>query len=197
MLRYLGEVYGSLVQTVPDAAKTDAVHDVIAYLRALLERVDTSLVEGVGEHAPPRAARRAAHAAGARTAAFYDLAADPRELRARVRAELHRLARALAADDWEEAARLVHRDADDPWTPERFQRALEPFRAEYGEIVFTPRARDNAWTRLEPDGPRRWRATQVLLDRENDNLWCIEAAIDLSGERDPVGPLLRVQRIGT
>ena len=39
--------------------------------------------------------------------------------------------------------------------------------------------------------------TQVLLDRENDNLWCIEAAVDLSGERDPVGPLLRVQRIGT
>jgi hypothetical protein len=127
----------------------------------------------------------------------YDLAADPRELRARVRAELHRLARALAAGDWEEASRLVHRDPDDPWTPERFERSLESFRAEYGEIVFTPRARDNEWTRLEPDGARRWRATQILLDRDDDNFWCIEAEVDLSGERDPVGPLLRVQRIGT
>ena len=197
LLRYLGEVYGSLVQTVPDAAKTDAVHDVIAYLRALLERVDTSLVKEWESmlHPELRDAPPTPQAPAPRR--FYDLAADPRELRARVRAELHRLARALAADDWEEAARLVHRDPDDPWTPERFQRALAPFRAEYGEIVFTPRARDNAWTRLEPDGPRRWRATQVLLDRENDNLWCIEAAVDLSGERDPVGPLLRVQRIGT
>jgi hypothetical protein len=127
----------------------------------------------------------------------YDLAADPRELRARVRAELHRLTRALAARDWEEAARSVHRDPDEPWTPERFARALEPFRAEYGDVVFTPRARENQWTRLEPDGPRRWRATQVLVDRDDDNLWCLEGEIDLENERDPVGPLLRLTRIGT
>jgi hypothetical protein len=114
-----------------------------------------------------------------------------------VRAELHRLVRALAEGNWEEAAHCVHADPEDPWTPERFERALAPFRAEYDEIVFTPRARANEWTRLEPDGPRRWRATQVLLDRADDNLWCVEATVDLSGERDPVGPLLRLERIGT
>jgi hypothetical protein len=131
------------------------------------------------------------------SARAYDLAADPRELRARVRAELHALTRALAERNWEEASHSVHRDPDEPWTPERFARALAPFHEEYGEIVFTPRARESQWTRLEPDGPRRWRATQVLLDGSDDNLWCVEAEIDLSGERDPVGPLLRLTRIGT
>jgi hypothetical protein len=193
LLRYLGEVYGSLVQTVPDAAKTDAVRDVIAYLRALLERVDSSLVgEWESLLHPDPAAQPTAPVLRA-----WDLAGDPRELRARVRAELHRLARALAARDFEEAARCVRQDPDDPWTPERFARALGPFREEYGEIVFTPRARENQWTRLEPAGPRRWRATQVLLDREGDNLWHVAAEIDLGSERDPVGPLLRVTRIGT
>jgi len=200
LLRYLGEVYGSLVQTVPANAKTDAVQDVIAYLRAMLERVDSSLVaEWESLLHPEVAAARGApgHPAQARVPRGYDLAADPRELRARVRAELHGLTRALAARDWEEAARLVHQDADDPWTAERFARALAPFQADYGEIVFTPRARENQWTRLEPDGPRRWRATQVLVDREDDNLWHIAAEVDLGVERDPVGPLLRLTRIGT
>ncbi|HXZ84014.1 MAG TPA: DUF3516 domain-containing protein, partial [Myxococcota bacterium] len=195
LLRYLGEVYGSLVQTVPAGAKTEAVHDVIAYLRALLERVDTSLVEEWESLLHPEL--RAAAAPGPAPARAYDLAADPRELRARVRAELHGLVRALAASDWAEAIRCVRSDPHDPWTAERFERALQPFRAEYGEIVFTPRARASEWTRLEPDGPRRWRATQVLLDRAEDNLWCLEATVDLSDERDPVGPLLRLERIGT
>ncbi|HXX49650.1 MAG TPA: DUF3516 domain-containing protein, partial [Myxococcota bacterium] len=195
LLRYLGEVYGSLAQTVPAGAKTDAVQDVIAYLRALLERVDTSLVEEWESLLHPELRARAA--AGPAPARAYDLAADPRELRARVRAELHGLVRALAESDWEEAARCVRSDPDEPWTAERFERTLQPFRAEYGEIVFTPRARASEWTRLEPDGPRRWRATQVLLDRADDDLWCVEATVDLSGERDPVGPLLRLERIGT
>ncbi len=194
LLRYLGEVYGSLVQTVPSAAKTDAVYDVIAYLRAELERVDSSLVAEWESLLHPDLAAPVPATPAPR---LYDLAADPRELRARVRAELHRLTRALAARDFEEAARCVHQDPDDPWTAERFEQSLAPFRAEYGEIVFTPRARENQWTRLEPEGPRRWRATQVLLDRADDDLWCIEAEIDLAGERDPVGPLLRVHRIGT
>jgi superfamily II DNA helicase RecQ len=194
LLRYLGEVYGSLVQTVPSAAKTDAVYDVIAWLRATLERVDSSLVAEWESLLHPDLAAREPAAPAPRA---YDLAVDPRELRARVRAELHRLTRALSERDWEEAARCVHRDPHDPWTPERFAQSLEPFRAEYGDIVFTPRARESQWTRLEPADARRWRATQVLLDRADDHLWCIEAEIDLSGERDPVGPLLRLVRIGT
>jgi uncharacterized protein DUF3516/RAD3-like DEAD/DEAH box helicase len=196
LLRYLGEVYGSLVQTVPAGAKTDAVQDVIAYLRALLERVDSSLVEEWESLLHPELRPAPAGAPAPAPTRRYDLAADPRELRARVRAELHRLLHALAASDWEEATHCVKRDADDPWTAARFERALAPFRAEYGEIVFTPRARSNDWTRLEPDGPRRWRATQVLVDREDDNQWCVEGTIDLTGEHDPVGPLLRLERIG-
>ncbi|MFI5314497.1 MAG: DEAD/DEAH box helicase [Myxococcota bacterium] len=194
LLRYLGEVYGSLVQTVPAAAKTDAVYDVIAYLRAMIERVDSSLVAEWESLLHPELAAPEPAAPALRS---YDLAADPRELRARVRAELHRLTRALAARDWEEAARCVRQDPRDPWPAARFAEALEPFRAEYGEIVFAPRARANEWTRLEPAGPRRWRATQVLVDRADDNLWCLEGEIDLGAERDPVGPLLRLARIGT
>src|SRR4030095_1638335 len=45
LLRYLSQVHKALVKSLPDAAKTDAVSDVIAFLRAAIAGVDTSLLE--------------------------------------------------------------------------------------------------------------------------------------------------------
>ena len=201
LLRYLSNVYGTLVQTVPEAAKTEAVHDVIAYFRAMLERVDSSLVdEWESMLRPGLSLAERDQQEQARSAAAllrgYDLARDERALRARARAELHALVRALARRDFEEAARGVQPDPDDVWTARRFESALAPFFAEHDEIVFTPRARQAEWTRFEPAGPRRWKVSQVLLDPAEENDWYVSGEIDLSGEVEPVGPLLRVRHVG-
>jgi hypothetical protein len=197
LLRYLSNVYGTLVQTVPEAAKTEAVQDVVAYFRTMLERVDSSLVDEWESLLRPGAPAGTPRGDAAPTRLrSYDLARDERGLRARARAELHALVRALAQRDWEEAARCVHPDPDDPWTARRFEAALEPFFAEHEEIVFTPRARQAEWTRMLPDGPRRWQLTQVLLDPAGDDDWHVSAEIDLSDEVEPIGPLVRVRRIG-
>jgi hypothetical protein len=184
------------VQTVPEGARTEAVHDAIAYFRAMLERVDSSLVDEWESLIDPES-RRAEAAPASTPARVYDLARDERALRARARAELHRLVRALAERDWEEAQACVRPDPDDLWTAKRFEQALAPFFAEHGEIVFTPAARSAEWTRIVADGPRRWAVTQVLLDAADDNDWFIAGEIDLLSETEPVGPLLRLSRIGT
>ena len=105
--------------------------------------------------------------------------------------------RALAARDYEEAARWVHPDPADPWDAARFEAALAPFHAEYGAIVFTPDARRAHHTRCA----RRVRAastsTQVLVDASGDNLWALHGEVDLRQERDPELPLVRLVRIGT
>jgi hypothetical protein len=194
LLRYISQVYGTIVQTVPEGARTEAVHDAIAYFRAMLERVDSSLVDEWESLLRPEARPAEAAAVPARV---YDLARDERALRARARAELHRLVRALAEHDFEEASACVRRDPEDPWTPQRFERALAPFFGRHGEIVFNQAARHAEWTRIVADGPRRWSVTQVLLDRDDDNDWCIAGEIDLSAETEPVGPLLRLSSIGT
>ena len=36
LLRYLSQVYKTLDQNVPDQVKTEAVHDIVAFLRAML-----------------------------------------------------------------------------------------------------------------------------------------------------------------
>ena len=194
LLRYLGQVYGTLSQTVPEAARSEGLEDVLAFFRVMLERVDASLVEEWEEllHPERREARRAERAqAGA------EASPQPRALAARARAELHRLVRALAARDFEEAARCVRRDPDDPWDAARFEAELAPFFAEHERIVFTPEARKAEWTRSRPAGPRRLEATQVLLDPEGENLWCLEAWMEVPSDESAEGPWLRLRRIGT
>jgi hypothetical protein len=180
-----------LVRSLPDADKTEGVDDVIAYFRAVLQGVDASLLQAWQALRSPAAA-----AESAPPPPPYDLARDQRGLLARTRAELHRLVRALAHKDWEEAAACVRQDEGDRWDAERFASALAPFFEEYGRLEFTPDAGLAHRTRVAAAGPRRWQVAQVLVDPAGDELWALHGEIDLSREKDPEGPLVRLLRIG-
>jgi hypothetical protein len=192
LLRYLGQVHDTLDQGVPEAEKTDAIHDALSFFRTLLARVDSSLLDAWHARVEGRSAPEARPA----PAPAAPRALDPRALRARVRAELHALVRALAHRDFEEAARCVASDPDDPWDAERFAAALDPYFAEHERIVFEPHARQAHWTTLRERGPGRFDVAQVLVDPEDENLWCVEGEIALPGPRLPDGPLVRLRRIG-
>ncbi len=60
LLRYLSQVFKTLEQTVPAAARTDEVLDVMAHLRSLLRDVDSSLIEEWEALSDPSAGRRSA-----------------------------------------------------------------------------------------------------------------------------------------
>jgi hypothetical protein len=195
LLRHLSQVHNTLVKTVPEGARTDEVYDVIAFLRTLLQGVDSSLVETWEALLHPQ--EREARAEGARAAPPFDLALHERVLAARVRSEMHALVRALASGAFDEATGCVRQDPGDPWDAARFQRALAPFLEEYQYLVFTPEARQSHRTLLRRTTDRTWDVFQVLLDSRGDNMWAIEGAVDLEGERDPAGPLVRLRRIGT
>ncbi len=190
LLRYLSQVHNTLVRSVPLAARTESVYDVIAFLRATLQRVDTSLIEAWEKLVQP------APTPGEAAPRAFDLALHEELLAARVRAELHALVRALAHGDFDEAAGCVRADPDEPWDAERFERELAPFLEEYGQLLFTPEARRTQHTLLKRTGPRSWDAFQVLLDPRGDGLWAVEAEVDLRSEREPEGPMLRMRRIG-
>ncbi len=197
LLRYLGQVYTTLSQSVPEALRTEDLEEIRAYLRAMLEQVDASLVEEWELLVHPDPSRPAADAAVMPARRERDVAADPRVFAARVRQEWHRLVQALAARDWEEAARCVREDPDDLWEPRRFQAELAPFFAEYGEIVTTPDARRADRTTILNTGPRTWDVMQTLVDPQGDELWCLFGHVDLRQETAPEGPILRMRRIGT
>jgi superfamily II RNA helicase len=194
LLRYLSQVHNTLARSVPEVAKTEEVYDAQAWLRAILVRVDSSLVEAWEMLLTPADAT----APGPQAAEHVpvDLAANERALRARARQELLALVLALARGDYEEAVGYARPDPDEPWDAVRLEQALAPFLEEYGHVLVTPEARKAHHTRFERTQPRCWKVTQVILDPAGDHLWAVHGEVDLRDERDPEGPLVRLVRIG-
>ena len=94
LLRYLGQVYKTLVQTIPEPLKTEPLDDIIVYFRAMIRQVDSSLLEEWESLKHPLQARPEERLAKADEP--FDPSADPKAFRARLRIELHRLLGALA-----------------------------------------------------------------------------------------------------
>ena len=123
LLRYLSQVYKTLEQTVPAAARTDEVLDVIAHLRSLLRDVDSSLLEEWEALADPtrRPAQARPRGPPPCRSIRWPSAAPPSPA---IRAELHKLVGALARRDFAAAARLCAPVGQgDPWTAERLDRS--------------------------------------------------------------------------
>jgi hypothetical protein len=195
LLRYLSEGFKTLVRTVPHALRTDELMDVIAFFRTVLARVDSSLIQEwerlmYGESA---ASRESAEEP-------LDITKDKKALRARIRAELHAIVRALAVGDWEDAAHAVRSPDDEvggePWGPERFEAALRPFFEEHERLVFDHAARMADKTIVRQVGPFRWEVKQVLCDPGGHNAWALEGIVDLNANRAPEGPMIAITRIG-
>jgi superfamily II RNA helicase len=196
LLRYLSDAYKALVQNVPSELRTEPFVELLAWLRALLGAVDASLLTEweellAGEDAPADAAPR-----------LPDVSADPKAFKARLRAELHALVRALSLGDWEEAAGCVRRDEDAPWGPADWEAAARAFEEEGGGVAFDHRARLAEHTRITPVAPLLWRVEQLLLPRawegeeEDAPRWRIEGRVDLRADRNPDGPLVEVVAVG-
>jgi superfamily II RNA helicase len=175
LLRYLNDAYKTLLTSVPEGMRDEALDDVIAFLRATVRTTDSTLLDewealldpaASAEEKTRRLAAAQAHreALAARPRDTDVLLRDPRALKARVRTELHRLLFALARRDFAAAAAgLKASSPDSAWTPEELETELAPALAALGALDTTPRARRPDRTMLLPDGPKRFRAQQNLL----------------------------------
>jgi len=193
LLRYLSQVYKTLDQNVPDQDKSEAVWDVVGWLRALIERVDTSLIqEWEGLRHPELKLKGIDEKEMHKRLAIEELVSNRALLRSRVRAEMRLLLRALAAKDWEEAARCVRPSAENGWPPERIERAMAGFFNEYGKLRFDHEARLAEYTIFTREAERRWKVVQRLLDPEGHDNWWVEAAVNLEEIDALEGPLIRL-----
>jgi hypothetical protein len=196
LLRYLGDVYKALTQTVPERYRNQEVNEIIEWLRAMIRYVDQSLLEEWERMKNPgEVVIRRAEAPDRRP---QDLTDDPRAFTAHVRNELHRLLRALAYRRYPDALALLRLDGGgEEWTLAKLGEAMTPYFEEHKTVVMTPQARRPANTFLKETGPRQWEAQQRILDPEGHGDWMIDCVIDLTGRKVDDGPLLTLRRIGT
>jgi superfamily II RNA helicase len=175
LLRYLNDAYKTLLQSVPEDLRDEAVDDVLAFLRATVRGADSSLLdewealldpEASAEEKTRRLAAAQAHreALAARPRDTGGLLRDPRALKARVRTELHRLLLALARRDFAGAAAGLRAPSPDvSWTPAELEAELAPCLAALGSLDTTPRARRPDRTVVLQEGQKKFRAQQKLL----------------------------------
>ncbi len=196
LLRYLSQAYKTILQNVPVSYRDDDLEDVIAYLRATLARVDSSLVrEWERMLSGPSAGDEGEESVEEAEPEPYDIARDPRAFGARVRAELLAIVKALSRGDYEEAIGALALDPEDRWDKARLEAALEPVLAEEGELVFGPEARRSTLTRLTGVGERRWSVEYTLVGPEGPSPWRLQGEIDLREADAADGPLIRLREI--
>jgi superfamily II RNA helicase len=187
LLRYLTDAYKTLVQTVPESYRTEELEELTAALRQALKDVDSSLLdEWERLQLPPGVTPEARP--------VVPEAPSQRAVVARLRAELHRLLRALGTRAWDEA--LAALAPGHSWTPLSLEAEMAPYFAEHSHVLLTPEARRPDQSLLKAVGPGTWEARQRILDPEGHADWMLDCSASLPEGPLPDRPLLELRRVG-
>ena len=203
LLRHLNSVFKVLTQTVPDAAKDDAVREMELYLGTLIRQIDSSLLDEWEKMRDPsyqRAETKEVRPPGAEEAAA-DVTRDTKAFTAAIRNRIFTFLRGLVNGDYEQAIAHLSSPQDldgQPWTANRLQQALDAYHVEHERICLEPNARNTRHTYvLLAEDKLTWRVQQMLVDPEEHNDWVAEFAVDLAQSREAAEPVLRLIKLGS
>ncbi|MGH8870007.1 MAG: DEAD/DEAH box helicase [Actinomycetes bacterium] len=193
VLRYLADTYKALLQTVPDHAKTDDLHDLIAWLGELVRQVDSSLLD---EWERLRDPDEEEPEAGTTLARVDDrpppVTSNRRAFRVLVRNALFRRVELAALRRWDELGGL---DAETGWDAEAWADAIEGYFDEYESLGTGPEARGPGLLVIEA-GEDRWHVRQIFDDPAGDHDWGISGEVDLAASDEAGVAVLQVTHVG-
>jgi superfamily II RNA helicase len=185
VLRYLADAYRTLRRTVPPAAVTPALEDLVEWLGELVRQVDSSLLDewealraGTDELRPARALDDRPPALTSNTRAFRVL----------VRNAMFRRVTLAARQDW---AALGELDSDSGWNATAWQDALAPYFTDHGELPAGADARGPDLF-VVTEHADRWTVRQILDDPAGDHDWGLTAEVDLAASDEAGEAVLRL-----
>jgi len=190
VLRYLADAYKALRQTVPEAARTEELDDLIEWLGELVRQVDSSLLDEWEKLRTP------GPVPGPVAGAPVDdrppaVTSNVRAFRVLVRNELFRRVELAARRRYHELGEL---DAAAGWDAIAWEDALEPYFAEHDEIGTGPNARGPALLMIDAQ-PDRWLVRQILDDPAGHHDWGIGAEVDLAASDEAGAAVLRIAAV--
>jgi len=202
LLRHLNAVFRVLVQTVPEAAKTEEVHEMETYLGEMIRRVDSSLLEEWERLRDPGFVpdeSQELRPLGAE-AAELDITLDTRIFLGKIRERILSALRLWSRGSFEESLEVLgagpHEDVTGMlWTPLRLDTAWREYSAEHGTVRLDAEGRNARHTRVEKDD-ELWHVEQILQDDEGLNDWGMRLEVDLPASRTAREPVLRLVFLG-
>lgn len=205
LLRYLSDVYKTLVQNVPELAKTDELDEIILYFGAMVREVDSSLLDDWEQMRAQRKSKAETSQTGGKPMS-ESITVDPRDITRNkkaftimVRNSIFHFLKCLARTDFEGALSVVAVKVPDeseqsPKTSLDFLKAsLMEYRQDHARINTDTKARSPFHTQIEERhdaNPNLWRVTQTLCDPDEKNDWFLEFEVDLEKSRSEGKPVL-------
>jgi len=196
VLRYLSDVYKALVQNVPEWARTNEVQDMTVFFGEIVRGVDASLLQEWEQLRDPSYVPKPVTAVADEPEPQRGISADLRGFTVLLRNAIFRVAKRLAARDYDGAAALVEVPAGrDAWSGERLRDELAPFYDDHQRLRSDTRARATEFTRFDRSDERLWKVDQILVDPDDHNDWWLELLIDLDRADDAAEPVVTLARV--
>jgi len=195
LLRYLSDVYKVLVQTVPDAAKTDEVISMTAYFESMLKQIDSSLLDEWERLRNPEAFKALQMKRGEAESApeIQDITRDRKKFTILIRNAVFQVVRALALRDYAGVLEIVQA-TDDLANLEAFEKIWAPYYEDHARICTDANAR-NPKNTLVTEG-EMWKIHQTICDPDGHNDWAVEFELDPQASRAANRPVLRLVKAG-
>jgi superfamily II RNA helicase len=184
LLRYLSDAYRALRQTVPEAARSEELGDLIEWLGEVTRLTDSSLLDewasltslsgataDLGEVPPPTRA----------------VTGNIRAFKVLVRNAMFRRLELAAADDVDALAELESGPGPE-MTRSAWDAALGEYWDEHDDLPTDADARGPRFLVVQEQG-RIWQVRQIVDDPQSNHDWSITARIDLD-ECDDAGELI-------
>ena len=204
LLRHLTNVYRVLENTIPPVSKTEEVKEIVAYIEALLRRVDSSLIDewelmrnpdyevnvDDGDELPKRTRP-------------VDITQSKESFTRLIRNEVFGFVSLLANRQYQEIAEyyvlddLFETGSEVKWKDLELEKLMDVFYEARDWIRLDPAARSKEHTHVSvADDGNTWSVEQTLVDSEELNDWLVEFEIDLEVSRETEQVALRLKRIG-
>ncbi|MDO4913873.1 MAG: DUF3516 domain-containing protein, partial [Bifidobacteriaceae bacterium] len=179
LLRYISDVYRSLVKTVPEAMRNDELQDIIAWLGVLVRSVDSSLVD---EWSAQGAQEGAENLAAPQTK--NKIVEDERGLTILIRNALFYRIQLI---DMERSDELGALDKDYNYNIHEWDAILDDFYDEHEYVNTDAKARSSEYFMLDKSqesSNHTWHVRQIIDDAEGEHNWAIVADVDLDATQN-------------
>ncbi len=194
LLRYLSEVYKTLVQTIPELARTEELDDLILHLGSLVRGVDSSLLDEWERLRNPAYVPVLNMEDAPEGSAVEDITSDRRRFTALIRNLMFSILRALQSRDYETVVDLLE-PGEFPLSAQDLERAMRPFFDDGLVIQLDAKGRSPANTVAEP-GESHWTVAQAIVVNDEVSEYQVRGRIDLARSRAERRPVLLLDQVG-
>ena len=206
LLRHISSTYKVLTQTVPEAAKTEALVEMEVYLSTMLRQVDSSLMDEWEKLRNPNftvasgGSSKEVRPPGSEEA-LADITRDQKKFTAQIRNIIFSFLRNIVNGDCEQALAGLQEfmpQADhSEWKPAMLVEALKQYYMDHQYIRLDPEARNSRHTYVTiSEDKNSWKVQQMLVDPEAMNDWVAEFFVDITASKNAKTAVMRLTRFG-